>query len=463
MRTDALLRTVPGDQLTPCGIAAKFGAKVLLESSSLAGGRARFSLLLLDEAFSIIQQGATAEMIIDGVHTNVGDDVLKVLQQKADENPRLPGDIPTPTGGYGFLSYEYASRCDPAITFTEKEDPSGMYDAQFLFGHIHVIFDHAVDRIHVYGVNYDCHQIDLERAVEDVIERMHDLDFNYLTRREQLLDARIISDEAEDRMFLEGVKTLREEIIKGNLLQCVLSRRLKVESSMDAFEAYKRLRAINPSPYMFYLDLSGQQLFGSSPEVMIKVRDGEAVLRPIAGTRRRGANSLEDAELERELLADEKELAEHTMLIDLARNDLGRVCRTGSVRLTEKMGIERYSHVMHIVSEVTGTLKEGCSAADAVHAVFPAGTVSGAPKIQAIRTLDRIERQKRSWYAGLVGYMEPGGDLDTCITIRTALKSGKEMYLHAGAGIVFDSEPERELEETNEKLRAMAKSLGLEV
>jgi anthranilate synthase component 1 len=236
-----------------------------------------------------------------------------------------------------------------------------------------------------------------------------------------------------------------------------------VETELPALEAYRNLRSTNPSPYLFYLDYGEYQLFGSSPEVHVKVKDDRAIIRPIAGTRRRGKDRGEDELLERELLADEKERAEHLMLVDLARNDLGRVCKPGSVTLGEYMGIERYSHVMHIVSEATGVLREGITGADVIRATFPAGTVSGAPKIRAVEIIDRLEPIPRSFYAGLVGYVEPGGNLDSCITIRSGLKKDGMMVLQAGAGIVYDSVPEREYEETGEKLGALATALGVEV
>jgi len=465
VRNDSILQVIPGERFTPCGLAGKFKARVLLESSSLARGRERYSLLLLDEAFSIVQKGYTIFMLKDGVSTPFGSDshdILDVLPVFAAQNQVIDTDLPIPTGGIGYLSYEFAAHCD-AVVFRDKRDSLELYDAHFLFGHIHIIFDHATDLIYVLGVNYDESQIDLAEAVDQVVQRMHDLDFNYLASSPVLPTATIIKDPEDDQEFIDQVEMIRDEIIRGNLLQGVLSRGLKIESGLSAFAAYKRLRTINPSPYMFYLDFSTHQLFGASPEVMVKVKGNRAIVRPIAGTRRRGASTKEDLVLEKELLSDEKERAEHIMLIDLARNDLGRVCKPGSVNVCEQMGIERYSHVMHIVSEVEGTIVSGKTAADVIRATFPAGTVTGAPKIQAMKTIDRLEKERRSWYAGLVGYMDANGSVDTCITIRTGLKKGKYLYIQAGAGIVYDSDPQRELEETNQKLRAMAESFGLEV
>jgi anthranilate synthase component 1 len=242
----------------------------------------------------------------------------------------------------------------------------------------------------------------------------------------------------------------------------VLSRRLNVRSSLPALEAYRSLRSLNPSPYLFYLDFDRFQLFGASPEVHVKVKGGKLTMRPIAGTRRRGGSEEEERALEKELLRDEKERAEHLMLVDLARNDLGRVAAPGSVRVTESMAVEKYSHVMHLVSQVEAQLAPGKTGLDAVRATFPAGTVSGAPKIRAIQTVDSLEPHRRGFYAGIVGYVEPGGGLDTCITIRSAVKLRDRLVLQAGAGVVYDSKPERELEETGEKLAALLASCGLE-
>jgi anthranilate synthase component 1 len=212
---------------------------------------------------------------------------------------------------------------------------------------------------------------------------------------------------------------------------------------------------------MFYIDFEDFQLFGASPEVHVKARDGVATIRPLAGTRRRGRSPAEDSGLEKELLADEKERAEHLMLVDLARNDLGRVSVPGSVKVTELMDVERYSHVMHIVSNVEGKLAEGKTGIDALRATFPAGTVSGAPKIRAIEVIDSLEPEKRGFYAGVVAHVESDGSLDSCITIRSALKMGDTVTLQAGAGIVYDSVPEKEYEETEAKLGALARALGM--
>ncbi len=462
---DRLLVEIPGDKFTPLGLALKLQARALLESASFHKGRERYSILLLREAF-------TLQLDRDGLllQKNGGrggwrrlppgpGDILDELLRFAEPHAGYRPPFPFPAGGIGYLAYEAAPRFD-TVRLREREDPLGLPEACFLFGHLFLIFDHYTDRVSVLGLNYRDHRIDLREAVEETVARIGDLDFNFLTERRQSHPARTLAREGEREEFLEGVRRVREQIVAGNLLQGVLSRRVVVETGLPAMEAYRSLRSANPSPYLFYLDFDRFQLFGASPEVHVKVRRGKATVRPLAGTRRRGAGDEEDLRLEKELLTDEKERAEHLMLVDLARNDLGRVCRPGSVRVTESMAVERYSQVMHLVSQVEGELDEGKSGLDALRATFPAGTVSGAPKIRAIEVIDSLEPQRRGFYGGVVGYLEPDGSLDTCIAIRCAARVGGRLVLQAGAGVVYDSDPEREYEETQNKLRALAIAAG---
>jgi anthranilate synthase component 1 len=460
-----LIRTVPGERFTPFSLAKKLGAKVLLESASFIKGRERYSILLIREAFSVFQNRDGIFMRRDGKSLALkkgGDDILDVLSYFAGQHRGFDPPFPFPAGGIGYLSYEYATRFDD-VKLAEKVDPLAIPAASFLFGHVFAVFDHYLDSIALFGINYKEHRIDLDAALRETEEKLNDLDFNYMKSQEAEYPALAITSEEDRREYVQGVKKVKEEIVKGNLLQGVLSRRVYLQSTIPALAAYKNLRSFNPSPYLFYLDFGEFQLFGSSPEVHVKAKAGRAVLRPIAGTRRRGATAEEDQELEKELLSDEKERAEHLMLVDLARNDLGRICEPGSVRVTENMGIEHYSHVMHIVSEVEGRLRKGNNGVHAIRATFPAGTVTGAPKIRAMEIIDGLEKEKRSFYAGIVGYMEPGGSVDSCIVIRSALKRGKLLVLQAGAGIVYDSDPEREFEETQAKLGALGKAIGVEV
>jgi anthranilate synthase component 1 len=463
-RAAVTIRTINGERFTPLTLAKKLGARVLLESASFQRGRERYSFLLLKEAFRISQKGDDFFMTRDGVTLAVktqARDILDVLAHFSRQHDGHTAPFPLPTGGIGYLSYGYCARFD-TIRLRERPDPLGLPDALFLFGSVFLVFDHYTDTISLVAVSYREKEIDVEKALDETERRINDMDFNFMApaRTDWKVERMPRPDEREQ--YVNGVEAVKEEIRKGNLLQGVLSRRVQVRTDMPAIEAYRSLRSLNPSPYMFFLDFGDFQLFGASPEMHVKVRDGRAVIRPLAGTRRRGATAAEDAAQEKELLADPKERAEHLMLVDLARNDLGRVCAPGSIQVSELMEVEHYSHVMHIVSTVEGRIAEGKTGRDALRATFPAGTVSGAPKIRAIEVIDALESGARGFYAGVVAHVESDGSLDSCITIRSAVKIGDIVTLQAGAGIVYDSVPEREYKETEAKLAALARALGME-
>jgi anthranilate synthase component 1 len=261
--------------------------------------------------------------------------------------------------------------------------------------------------------------------------------------------------------FENAVRRIKDYIVDGDVMQVVISQRMSTPFHARPLDLYRALRSLNPSPYMFYLDLNDFHVVGSSPEILVRYEDGMVTVRPIAGTRPRGKTEQQDIALEQELLADPKELAEHLMLIDLGRNDVGRIARTGSVKLTEKMIVERYSHVMHIVSNVTGEIRDEMSAMDVLRATFPAGTVSGAPKIRAMEIIDELEPVKRGVYAGAVGYIGWSGNMDTAIAIRTAVIKDQTLHIQAGAGIVYDSVPRNEWEETLNKGRAIFRAVAM--
>jgi anthranilate synthase component 1 len=260
--------------------------------------------------------------------------------------------------------------------------------------------------------------------------------------------------------FIDAVEQCKELIRAGDIFQVVLSQRLSVPFQARPVDVYRALRALNPSPYMYFLDVGGTQVVGSSPEILVRLQGGQITVRPIAGTRPRGRTHEEDLALEAELLADPKERAEHLMLIDLGRNDVGRVAQAGTVEVGERFIIERYSHVMHIVSEVTGKLQEGLSYADVLRATFPAGTVSGAPKVRALEVIRDLEPVKRNVYSGAVGYIGWNGDADTAIAIRTAVIQDGRLHVQAGAGIVYDSDPAKEWDETMNKGRALFRAVA---
>ncbi len=464
---ETVIKVISGERYTPYGLALKLGATGILESASSKKGRDRYSLLLIREAFRVSQEGSDVFLHKGGKKFRIKAghrDILDVLTYFARQHADPGQDFPFPAGGIGFLSFEFCRFCDTIKLNQDKPDPLELPDALFLFGHVFLIYDHYTDLIYLVGLNYKEASIDLESELAGIEARIVDGDWSALDAVGSDYTAEVQPQDYDpDETYKANVEIMRKEVIAGNLLQGVPSRRLLVKTQMPAIEAYRRLRSSNPSPYMFYLNFGGFQIFGASPEVHIKVKAGQAEIRPIAGTRRRGKTEAEDRALEAELLADIKERAEHLMLVDLARNDLGRIAKPGSVKVTDSYFIERYSHVMHIVSRVEGTLEEGKTGIDALRASFPAGTVSGAPKIRAIEVIDRIEPVQRRFYSGVVGHMSPDGSLDTCIAIRSALKKGDTMVLQAGGGIVYDSNPERELEETYEKMRATARSLGLEI
>lgn len=470
VRSECVVKIVPGERFTPFSLAEQLGAKIILESSSFQKGRERYSVLLVREAFQLTQdeRGIFLRLPDSGPVSRVKSrarDILDVCQYFADQHGPVHQDFPFPAGGVGYLSYEFSRFCD-TIHFAKQNDQIGLPDAAFMFGHVFVVFDHYTDKLILIGFNY----LEAAIALQEELSDLEALLLDGITAGESAKApagpgpqaTRIDSESDSDAEYMRRVDAVRKEVIAGNLLQAVPSRRLTMKSDINPLDAYRYLRSNNPSPYLFLINFGDYQLFGASPEVHVKVRDGQVSLRPIAGTRRRGATPEEDLALEQELLADPKERAEHLMLVDLGRNDLGRVCVPGSVKVSDYMTIERYSHVMHIVSQVEGQLVPGKTGIDALRATFPAGTVSGAPKISAIEILSRLESRQRRFYAGAIGYMEPGGNIDTCIGIRCAVKKGSRLFLQAGGGVVFDSTPERELEETREKLGAVLRAVGVD-
>ena len=459
-----LIKAVPGDKFTPYSLARKLGARALLESSSFAKGKERFSVLLVEEAFRLQQLDRDIFFVREGKSKRIKSgarDILDVLNYFADQHKPLGLELPFPAGGIGFLSYEFARFCDDII-FLPKTPDMEIPDACFLFGNLYVIFDHYTDILYLVALDYEEAPADLEKLIADTEKRLGNLDFTYLEEPEKGYASEVADSEDERNGYMDGVRKVRERIIAGDILQGVLSRRVTLRTTIPPLEAYRHLRTSNPSPYLFFLDFDDYAIFGSSPEVHVKVKDGYAEIHPIAGTRRRGKTEEDDRRLEEELKADEKERAEHLMLVDLARNDLGRVCEPGTIKVTSFMEVERYSHVMHLVSRVRGKLGDR-SSAQVIRATFPAGTVSGAPKLKAMEIIDSLEPLPRGFYAGLVGYFEPGGQMDTCITIRAALQRGETITLQAGAGIVYDSTPEREYEETGEKLGALLSAIEAQI
>lgn len=366
-------------------------------------------------------------------------------------------------GAVGYLSYDMI-RYFEDISLRDKASLK-FPDMAFLFTDTLLIFDNIRHRIKIVS-NAFVKEKGVKRAYNDAKRKIDGI-INKLKRRgisrsrRALKGAVKLSSNCTKRDFEASVEKAKEYIKAGDIFQVVLSQRFKAKVKAGPLDVYRALRAVNPSPYMFFLRLGDFSMAGSSPEILVRCEDGEITLRPIAGTRRRGKSGNEDMSLEKELLADPKERAEHIMLVDLGRNDVGRVAEAGSVAVDELMAIERYSHVMHIVSNVKGRLKKGADSFDVMMSCFPAGTVSGAPKIRAMEIIDELEPTARGPYAGAVGYFSFSGDMDTCINIRSVIMKGRDTYIQAGAGIVADSVPEKEYQETVNKAKGMVKALEM--
>lgn len=372
----------------------------------------------------------------------------------------VPG-LPRFQGGLvGYFSYD-AVRCWEHLPARAKKDNS-IPEAIFILPQELIVFDHISHKIKVIAFAYIKPQEALKviyaatkERINKQIQRLH-APLSYPSMPFSLSS---VCSNFTQASFIKAVDKIKEYIKAGDAIQVVLSQRLEAKFKGNDFDIYRALRSLNPSPYMFYLNLGRLKLIGASPEILVRLEKDLITVRPIAGTRPRGKDEAEDKALEKELLADPKERAEHIMLVDLGRNDVGRVARPGTVKVTELMVVERYSHVMHIVSNVVGKLKKGEDAFSVLKATFPAGTVSGAPKVRAMEIIDELEPTRRGPYAGAVGYFSLSGDMDFCITIRTVIVWENKLYVQVGAGIVVDSLPEREYEETINKAKAMLKAI----
>ncbi|MGH7254170.1 MAG: anthranilate synthase component I, partial [Nitrospirales bacterium] len=378
----------------------------------------------------------------------------------------VPGLPPFVGGAVGYLGYDVIRHVEDIAP--RRKDALGMPEFAFLLTDTLLIFDNVAQKIRVVANAHvpSTREPDLTRAYRDATSRIEGMIARLrrplrrarpVRRRQPITFAPNMSRSDFEKMV---VRT-KDYIRAGDVVQAVVSQRWETRIHTKPMEIYRALRVINPSPYMYYLRVGGVELVGSSPETLVRCEDGRISVRPIAGTRRRGGSDEQDQALERELLADDKERAEHVMLVDLGRNDVGRVATTGTVRVEGFMHVERFSHVMHIVSEVKGDLDSGNTVYDVMRACFPAGTVSGAPKIRAMQIIEELEPTKRGPYAGAVGYFSFSGNLDTCINIRTIVIKGRLAYIQAGAGIVADSDPGREYDETCNKARAMMRAIEL--
>lgn len=399
-----------------------------------------------------------------------GEDKVQPLSLISEELSRyrvIPvGGLPRFCGGaVGYLAYETVNRFEKLPS--PESDPLGLPEALFMFVDTLLIFDHVTHRIKVLShVHLDG---DIETAYQKAVDRIDDLvnrlsqplpqSRHYKASSGPVVDSKPVSNLSREE-FESGVLKIKEYITAGEAIQVVLSQRLAQPTRATPFEIYRALRTINPSPYMFFLDLKDFHIIGASPEILVRVEDGMVMTRPLAGTRPRGETPAEDDSLEKELRSDEKERAEHIMLVDLGRNDIGRVSQPGTVNVSDLMNVERYSHVMHMVTHVQGRLRDDLTAFDALRACFPAGTVSGAPKVRAMEIIAELEPEKRGPYAGAAGYFSFSGNMDMAIAIRTMVMTKGIAYTQAGCGIVYDSLPEREYEETLNKARALLKAIS---
>ena len=381
---------------------------------------------------------------------------------------RVPevADLPRVNGGLvGYFGYDTIRYIEPRLNVSDhRPDPLGSPDILLMVSDEVVVFDNlrGSARVIVFVEPTEAAWTAGQARLDDLAATLRGPSAGYPTpvRAAEVGEKDFVSGFTEEG-YKSAVERARQYIIDGDAMQVVLSQRLSVPFSARPLDLYRALRALNPSPYMYLVDCAEFQVVGASPEILTRLEDGEVTVRPIAGTRPRGATEAEDRELERDLLADPKEIAEHLMLIDLGRNDVGRVSEIGSVTVTDQMAIERYSHVMHIVSNVTGRLRPGLSAMDVLRATFPAGTLSGAPKIRALEIIDELEPVQRGVYSGAIGYLSWSGNMDTAIAIRTAVIAEGQLHIQAGAGVVYDSVPQSEWDETMNKARAMFRAVEL--
>ena len=441
---------------------------------SVQGGEkwGRYSIIGLPCSTLLKVFGHKAEVYVDGVlaeSEEVADPLAfaEAFQGRYNTAPR--DDLPVFHGGLvGYFGYDTVRYVEPRLAPGVPEDELGTPDILLMVSEEVLVFDNLAGTIRLV-VNADPAEEDalaranerLDALVERLRQPMPPLPEVHL----DAADSAALEEQAESHftqpMYENAVNAVKEYVLAGDVMQVVPSQRMSLPFDAPPLNLYRALRNLNPSPYMYFLDLEDFHIVGSSPEILARLEKGLVTVRPIAGTRRRGHTEEEDQAMEDELLADPKEIAEHLMLIDLGRNDVGRIAVTGSVELTDKMVVERYSHVMHIVSNVTGHLLPGKSAIDVLRATLPAGTLSGAPKIRAMEIIDELEPVKRGVYGGAVGYLSWAGDMDTAIAIRTAVIKDGKLYVQAGGGVVADSVPKLEWKETHNKARAMFRAASM--
>ena len=468
-------RTVVADLETPVSaflrIAAEEPEAFLLESVEGGERVGRYTFIGIQPYKKMVSRGRSI-VVQEGKKSKAFDgDIFEELKKALDGHTpaRLPGLPPFTAGAVGFFAYDVVRQIEKLPSLAKDE--LGTPDACLMFFDQVLAFDHVKKEIHLM-VTADLQREPGEGAYERSVKRLNRLEKRLAQelpkrKRSRELGKLKIVPRTTKAAFLKSVRAAKEYIASGDVFQCVLSQRFDLVPDVDAFEVYRALRIVNPSPYMYFLrfemasgtEESEAHIVGSSPELLVRVHGRHIEYRPIAGTRKRSEDEAEDQALEADLRADEKEVAEHIMLVDLGRNDVGRVSEFGSVRVKDLMFVERYSHVMHLVSAVEGTLKKDLGPVDAFRACFPAGTLSGAPKIRAMEVIEELEPARRGVYGGSILYADFNGNLDSCIAIRTLFMNGKQGHIQAGAGIVADSVPESEFEECGNKAKAVVRAI----
>lgn len=457
------------DVLTPVSLFMNIreGARNPFLLESVEGGEqlARYSFIGRNPYQTLHFDGAVTSLKNKNGSVEIDRPYFEELKQQTTKytEPKIP-ELPRLTGGaVGFSAYDTFRLVEdlPNVPEDDLDLPEGIwcfYDEIYAFDHVkhQVILIKTVftDGNSAPETLYESAQVSLDEMEKAAMSAKYQ-------RRDFTIDPDSLESNIEKEQFNTMVSKAKDHIYEGDIFQVVLSQRFEANMSGDSFMLYRALRMVNPSPYLFYLDFDEFQIVGSSPEVLVRVQDKEVRLLPIAGTRPRGKTHEEDLELEVDLKNDPKEVAEHIMLVDLGRNDLSRVSKPGTVKMERNQIVERYSHVMHIVSDVVGEISENRSSVEALMQCFPAGTVSGAPKIRAMQIIDELEPTKRGVYAGAVGYFDFSGNMDTCIAIRTMVVTNNKVYIQAGAGIVADSDPTKEFEETQNKAGALVQALSV--
>lgn len=453
-KTFPIVKEYIADEITPASIFLNLDGeyKFLLESA--ANGQGRYTFLGENPEKIIMSNEEDIKIIKDNKEEKIRGNVLDILKKNIEiDYDRANTEIPFTGGAVGYIGYDCIRHIEKIPRGNEEEIK--IPESIMMFCKKLAVYDHAKSTLSII------YNSDINEDYKDAIKNI-DKFFMKITKErkrtnyeENISKNQFKVDEEMKKKFIEKVEKAKQYIINGDIFQVVLSNRFVKDTNMNSFEIYRRLKRKNPSPYLYYIDCKEFQIVGSSPESLVKVRSGIVETLPIAGTRPRGKTSYEDKKNEEELLKDEKEISEHLMLVDLGRNDIGKVAKKGTIELSRFKEIERYSHVMHIVSEVRGEIEKDKDAFDAFKACFPAGTVSGAPKIRAMEIIEELEDKKRELYSGAVGYFGYNGDMDVCIAIRTIVLKNKKAYIQAGAGIVYDSISENEFMETVNKAKAL--------